>query len=604
MIKGLPTWIGSGSEAVLAWIHTPEDAGTRGARGIVVVASPAGREQALSALAVRRLCILLAREGYVAVRFTWRGSGDSQPLASHDDAVKVWQSDVRSVTAGAKALLAADDLPVFAVGYRTGAAVLGSMAEDFDAVVSWEPVAGKTFVRQWSRLRHTVVPHVPSTEGQVDLLGMALTEAQAEQFSALAVPEPSETLVEVREAEKRRAKAMYGVEPFETRLHDDVLGLVVDALPAPDAQPLDVRIRPVLQNSWTDDRGQTLHERLVEVGADRRAGVVTWRDQEGSPGGFDQAHGLLVSGGGPDGRVGSGEWPHIARALASDGIVTLRVDRPLVGDSTPVEALRATNSYTLRSATSFRESTAWLREAGCTTISASFLCASAWAACLGEVRGAPVDASTIVLVGHAEWKMSEELWAEVRETYDADAPRGAMPVTNRAARDSSAPVRPETEIRGGLPGLGDRVRWINELARTGGKAGLKNWAREQAVSAVRTRLPYPLWRAGGRMRVMETPERVLEPMTRHARVVVLNGPDDLPRWEKTQGDRAVERLSAAGRQITSIASDRLDHSVLTSTGCRTVLETLRAALLPGRDETLLTAARKEPPNHASQGRES
>ena len=55
MLEGQPTWAGTGREAVLAWIHAPED-GT--SRGIVVLGQPAGREQVLSLLAVRRLSLI------------------------------------------------------------------------------------------------------------------------------------------------------------------------------------------------------------------------------------------------------------------------------------------------------------------------------------------------------------------------------------------------------------------------------------------------------------------------------------------------------------------------------------------------------------------
>ncbi|MDO5619080.1 hypothetical protein [Kocuria sp.] len=595
MIKGEPTWFGTGSSAVLGWVHTPPEATSR---GIVVVAAPAGRELLLSTLTVRGLCIVLAQAGFTAVRFGWRGSLDSQPLRSQDNAVAAWQEDLRTVVATTQEMLGAHDLPVHAVGYRTGAAVVGTMLEEFQTVVSWEPVAGKTFVRQWSRLRHTVAAHVPDTAGLVDLLGMALTPEQAEQFSQLGTPEPTTaatvspstapqaegevpatTVVEIKETDKRRAKAMFGVEPFDVRLHHDVFDRVRDALPADMPRAVVGELPTVLQNSWTENGGVVLHERLVEVGRDHRVGVVTWREGDGQPGAFAGVQGLFVSGGGPDGRYGGGEWPLIARDLALDGVVTLRVDRPLVGDSTPVDAVRATNSYTRRSAVSFVESVDWLKASGCQPVSAALLCSSAWAASLGEIQATPTGASCVVLIGHSEWKMSEDLWADVRETYNADAARDAPASTNRAARSAPAPAVPQRSIRKGPVGILDRVRWARDVVQAGGFGLLKSMLRDQTVLAVRTWMPYPLWKLAGRRALMETPERVLEPMSSRARVVVLNGPDDLPRWKATRADRAVERLAEAGLPIRSIESDRLDHSVITATGCRTVLDTLRTELL-------------------------
>lgn len=583
MIKGEPTWAGTGSAAVLAWVHTPQEATSR---GIVVVAPPAGREIMLSALTVRRLCIVLARAGYTAVRFGWRGSMDSQPLLPHDDAVQVWQDDVRAVLATTRTLLGVADLPTFGVGYRTGAAVLGSMLQEFDTVVSWEPVSGKNFVRQWSRLRHTVAAHVPATEGLVDLLGMALTPQQAEQFSALGVPAPTRTedhpdttVVEFKESDKRRAKAMFGVEPFEIRLHDDIFQQVCDFLPDTPARPVAEDLPLVVQNSWVSADGHLLHERVVEVGPEHRVGVVTWPDSAGVCGDFQGASGLFVSGGGPDGRCGSGEWPLIARSLAASGVVTLRVDRPLNGDATPVDAIRATNSYTRRSALSFRESVEWLKANGCHTVNAALLCSSAWTACFAQVNGISLGVSTVFLIGHSEWKMSEQLWAEARETYDADAPRDAPASSNRAARNVQTKLDEVCPMRPGLLGFVDRAKYFGELARSGDSAALKNALREQAVLSVRAWTPYSLWKAASRRGVMQTPEYALEPMSRESRVVVLNGPDDLPRWHETLAGRAVEKLAESGLPIRSIESDRLDHSVITATGCRTVLETLYTELV-------------------------
>ncbi|MDO4255060.1 MAG: hypothetical protein Q4C81_07955 [Kocuria sp.] len=580
MIKGEPTWVGAGSAALLAWVHTPSDATSR---GIVVVAPPAGRELMLSALTVRRLCIILAQSGYTAVRFGWRGSLDSQPLPRHENVVDVWQEDIRAVVRTTRELLDAPDLPTFGVGYRTGAAVLGSMLQDFDAVVSWEPVSGKNFVRQWSRLRQTVATHVPATDGLVDLLGMAVTPEQADDFRTLTVPTPTSDgqgtlVVEIKEADKRRAKAMFSVEPFDVRLHDDVFHRLCNALPASAPRQVRRQLPTVVQNSW-EQEGRLLYERVVEVGPERRIGIVTWAEGSGAPGDFQGAPGLFVSGGGPDGRYGGGEWPFIARDLAVGGMVTLRVDRPLVGDATPVDALRATNSYTRRSAVSFQESIAWLKANGCDSVHAALLCSSAWAACLAQVQGISLGASTMVLIGHSEWKMSEQLWAEARETYNADAPRDAPVSNNRAARSVQVKVAEQCAIRPGVVGVMDRVKCMRQVMLAGGMGGLKNAVREQIVLCVRTRMPYSLWKIAGRRSWMETPERVLEPMSRQARVVVLNGPDDLPRWYETRADRAVERLAEAGLPICSVESDRLDHSVITATGCRTVLDTLRAELL-------------------------
>lgn len=602
MIEGQPTWAGTGREAVLAWIHAPED-GT--SRGIVVLGPPAGREQVLSMLAVRRLAVLLARRGYTAVRLFWRGTSDSQPLYGDPDLVGCWQDDVRTVIAHVRQSCGLSEAPVHAIGYRVGAAVLGSMAEELDTVVAWEPVSGGAFVRQWTRMRAALASSTPQREDERDLIGLILTPAQAESLSGLSLP-GGERIHDFKEKDRRRAKAMYAVEPFDTHLHDDVFETLMGLLPG-GSRRLGARpSEPVLESTWSDEQGVRLHERLVEVGPEPRIGIVTWsegslvsepgarslvagaaRSRAGRRGadlrGADlrfSAPGLIVSGGGPDGRAGGGEWPAAARELAADGFVVLRCDRPLVADSTPVDELRASNSYTLRSAIGLQDMVEWLRDRGCPQVHAGLHCASAWAACLGELEGRPVRADSTVLLGHAEWKMDPQWWAGFREVYDADIPaiersRARSAYLGVVDEPADPGVEDQAPERGPLRSLGAiAVRRLRERDLR----GLKGEVRPEIVRWMRYEMPYPLWLRLNRMGRMTGPESVLEPMASRQPVIVVNGPDDYERWEQTRADRAVQQLARRGLPISEQRLEHMDHSLLTSEARRQVTAVLRSSL--------------------------
>ncbi|MCT1602130.1 hypothetical protein M3E18_03515 [Kocuria sp. p3-SID1433] len=602
MIEGQPTWAGTGREAVLTWIHTPED-GT--SRGIVVLAAPAGREQALSMLAVRRLAILLARHGYTAVRFFWRGTSDSQPLWGDPDLVGRWQDDVRTVVEHVRQLCALPEAPLHGIGYRVGAAVLAAMREEFETLVAWEPVSGGAMVRQWARLRTAIAAATPQRDGEVDLMGLVLTSAQADSLAALPAPS-GPSVVEIKEKDRRRAKAMYGVEPFDTRLHDDVFARIMDALPDSAAQQGAFPHAAALQNEWMDGGGVRLHERIVHVGPEPRTGIVTWAEGSLSSHPSDAARGrrspavpsqvqddmraedlrwsapgLIVSGGGPDGRAGGGEWPQTARELAADGLVVLRCDRPLVADSTPVDDVRASNPYTLRSAIGMQDMIDWLRGHGCPQVHAGLHCASAWAACLGELHGHPVSAESMVLIGHAEWKMDPEWWAGFREVYDADAPPAERAQARSAylGLNEDEPSSPSAEPEAQTPcPLRALVGIAARRLRDRDLRGLRAEVRPEIVRWMRFEMPYPLWLRLNRSGRISGPESVLEPMSARQPVVVVNGPEDLERWEQTRADRAVAQLARRGRAIREVRLPHMDHSLLTSCARRQLTEVLRESL--------------------------
>lgn len=602
MLEGQPTWAGTGREAVLAWIHAPED-GT--SRGIVVLGQPAGREQVLSLLAVRRLAVLLARRGYTAVRFFWRGTSDSQPLYGDPDLVGRWQDDVRTVISHVRESRGLPQVPVHAIGYRIGAALLASMSGELGTVVAWEPVGGSAFVRQWTRMRAALASSTPQRDGEADLLSLTLTRAQAESLSGLPAPSPENAAI-VKEKDRRRAKAMYAVEPFDTHLHDDVLDLVMDALP--EHQPVQGGLvsAPVREISWDDEHGVRLHERLVDVGPEPRVGIVTWA--EGSLQSRDEAAGedpradalrwrgpgLIVSGGGPDGRAGGGEWPYAARELAAGGFVVLRCDRPTVADSTPVDELQASNSYTLRSAVGLQDMVQWLRDHGCAEVHAGLHCASAWAACLGELHGRPVLSDSTTLIGHAEWKMDLSWWEGLRLVYDADLPAVERAKARSAylgiADDSALPDVADTAAgdvpsEGPADGAAAKASPVSALVRIAARRlrerdlrGLKSEIRPEIVRWMRWEMPYPLWLRLNRSRRVIGPESVLEPMAARQPVHVVNGRDDIERWEQTRADRAVRELDQRGLPLSERRLEHMDHSLLTSESHRLLVASLRSAL--------------------------
>ena len=612
---GAGMWTGTGSSATFTWLHTPENGRVR---GLVVLAPPAGREHVQGYRALRQLAMLLTGAGYCVARVSYRGVGDSHALAPEDDLLEQWCGNVLDAARQAREVCGIEELPVYGIGYRVGAGLLSMLAEHFDHVIAWEPVSGKAFANQWSRLRRATLPEIPTGDG-VDLMGLWLTDAQAEQLARIPDPRRLAQLppgVEVyREADQPRAKVMYGVESLDVRVHYDVLEDLLWRLPRPALVPFTGAGRGPARNEFLAGDGVLCAEEVVTVDPAGYPGILTGPvagqvpDRAGVPrpaaasgaadGGEERpgvtetvvaatdASAVQPSGGAiapwpgkpvtffapgaSEPRDGSGLWPETARRLAGRGVASLRADRDGAGDRALLWSDRDPNPYRYLNAEALRQQARWLGERFRTDVVATVLCSGAWATLRAAREPAGLPAQALILINQNEWRMHQGFFDELRLSYDGDAKLRAKS-TAAAADAAPSGARSPAPALGGTGDAHGACRSRCAHAARGALSGVGTWAtarlaegKRLASHALRHHAPEPVWNLMARNPSASIPDHVLERASHGRRVVLLVGPQDEERYRETTADRAVSRLQRRGRRIAERYVPAVDHSVLSRT---------------------------------------
>ena len=558
-IAGRAMWTRHGIDALQTWVHTPED---ERARGLVLLAPPVGREHVQAYRSHRQLAMLLAGEGYCVARACYRGVGDSHGLDPQDDVVAAWRQDLLDTAAHARQVCGTEHLPVWAIGHRIGAALLAGIAERFDHVIAWEPVGGSVFVKQWSRLRNATLPDIPVGD-RVDLMGLCLATEQAAQLSTLRDPHRIKDLPEhvtvFREKDQPRAKVMYGVESLDTRVHYDVLDHVIRMLPRPEPDSIEGTGHGPLRNEFTSTTGVECAEEIVRVEPKDYMGVLT------GPVVADKPHRPIASHegkpvtfyapGASEPRDGSALWSETARVLAGHGVASLRADRDGAADRAELWADRDPNPYRHANAQAMREQAQWLNNHFKANVVATVLCSGAWdTLCAArEPQGIPVEG--MILINQNEWRMKQEFFDELRKTYDADARLHVAARTSQLAKEELA--RPATPRR-------DAAK--KKVARAASSAtAVLGTVKEKGSYVLRRYAPEPAWNLIARCPEASVADHTLKRASRNARVILLVGPQDEPRYRETLTPRAVARLRARGRDIREEFLPHVDHSILSRT---------------------------------------
>jgi pimeloyl-ACP methyl ester carboxylesterase len=142
-----PTWFGAKSQPLFGWLSYPQDSLVKGG---VILALPVGYEARGARRAMRALANSLAENGYVALRFDYRGTGDSSGNFGSTLPNPGWLEDVASAVAY---LRECGVNRVSAVGMRLGATLVGLAAShfklDLSSLVAWDPCeSGRSYLRE------------------------------------------------------------------------------------------------------------------------------------------------------------------------------------------------------------------------------------------------------------------------------------------------------------------------------------------------------------------------------------------------------------------------------------------------------------------------
>ncbi len=330
--------------------------------GGVLILPPLGYEDTSAYRPLRILADALAEAGFHTLRLDWPGLGDSAGSALDED---LPLRRLEAVRAALRALREAGHASVGVVGVRAGG-LLAMEAGGFDELVLWgTPASGRALLRE-ERAFHRMAsqafgappadaPALPA--GAMEAGGFvmgAATGAALEAMVPRADPELRRALVLPREGASAAPELLAALSAHGAAVAEAAHGGLGDLLEDPYRSGLAPAVREAVVGFFSKGTARPVEDRrgastltlpggilerpfVVPGGAGELSGVVCEPAGGARPGAawtiFYNAGGVRRSG--PN-RL----WTEAARALAAEGVPSLRVDVRDVGDSDGVSAPR------------------------------------------------------------------------------------------------------------------------------------------------------------------------------------------------------------------------------------------------------------------------
>lgn len=391
-----PIWFGRPSQPLAGFLHEPQGP----VKGAVVLCAPFGYEYTCTHRSIRALANELSREGLVALRFDYAGSGASSGRADSPDSLQLWQDSVVDAIAELRSRgFARPGL----FGLRLGAALaLQAAAADpsVGALAVWAPVtSGKRYVREL-RAQSAVTPGERLGGGAMNVMGNVASAGlltQLRSWDPLAgVPQDLPILVVNSPGGRGAAESTADLQTYGLRLQlAELPGTelilertaeearvprnIVDHIAAwfsstlsdvpatTDAEHVDVR-------TFDDGEGR-VRERILRIGRHGNYAVETSSGEQSTD---DDVYVFWNNGVGTSSGPGRA-WVEFSRALAARGKTTVRFDLSGLGNG-PAGAAEDVNAQfgAPRSATKeLRDVVAHVRANGARTVTAIGLCSGA-----------------------------------------------------------------------------------------------------------------------------------------------------------------------------------------------------------------------------------
>lgn len=403
------------------WLHRHETSVPPSRIGLVIV-PPFGYEALCTHRSLRRLAETAAAAGLTAVRFDLAGTGDS---AGHDLEHGRLDAWLGSIADACDIVRAAGADRVVLVGVRLGATLATLAAArrrepgDVAGVVAIAPVpSGKALLREGRALQMALdlpepPPHVapPCANDVHELVGFAITNethaavSQIDLVKHACTPAPAMLVIDRDDLPSNEAwvaalRAL-GVETEHLRLPGYV-EMVLDphcavvpqaiwdatvrfavARPAP-ARPA----RPIADHGlamMTELPGgiveeATVIDRMLFAIASRRAGKDVPK------------RAVILVNSGAIHHVGPNRlYVEVARRLAADGALAIRIDLSGLGDSRTRAGANENTVYGEHATRDIEAVVAWARSRGASHIAVAGLCSGAYHALKAALGDAPID---------------------------------------------------------------------------------------------------------------------------------------------------------------------------------------------------------------------
>ncbi|WP_170182071.1 serine aminopeptidase domain-containing protein [Phreatobacter stygius] len=337
------------SDDCAAWLHPAAGPAARD-RGVVLV--PAlGFEELCTRRTLRILADRLAAAGLPTLRFDLHGTADSLGDDTAPDRLARWTADINRAVDRLRGLTGVTE--VVLIGLRFGALVAAHAAAGRDDIAMLgllaPPASGKAYARETAALARIIAAQPANGAGGITVAGFHVTEATVQALKGLGWPAaPCRRLLVAAPGQAAAGKGAKGladrfVAPdvtlqrlaftgYERMICDPTASeapfAVIDEVVAWAGDGASAALAPVSAPAPGLLKADAFTEEAVTFGPDNRLAGILCRPVR------QAAHTIILTNSGGTPHIG---WARMtvtfARALAAEGIASLRLDFQGLGDS-------------------------------------------------------------------------------------------------------------------------------------------------------------------------------------------------------------------------------------------------------------------------------
>jgi alpha-beta hydrolase superfamily lysophospholipase len=173
---------------LFGWLHMPESAENSGTpkNTVAILCNPIGFEFVHSYRSMRHLADRLAFAGIPAVRFDYHGTGDSPGSDSDPDRVQAWKRSIGSAIRFATEATGCNQVCLIGIHMGATLAALVSTEQEIDLLVLWNPVvSGRRYVREMQVIAATASREGASGDGAIESAGFLISKETAEHLKKI-----------------------------------------------------------------------------------------------------------------------------------------------------------------------------------------------------------------------------------------------------------------------------------------------------------------------------------------------------------------------------------------------------------------------------------
>ncbi|MCO4098123.1 serine aminopeptidase domain-containing protein [Gemmatimonas sp.] len=424
----------------MGWLHPPSTEGRRRSTG-VVICPPHGYEALCAHRSLRHVAAAAALAGYPSLRFDYDGTGDSVGLVDDPARWPAWRTSIGDAVRALRTSAQVERVVLLGVGL--GATLAATVAADDPGIAGAIAIApivnGKGWLREMQALQRVMARAAPPAgfelpDGSEEIVGLFLSAETKEAIARVDLTAitwegarpwlvidrtdraPSTTWIAA--LERQGAPVEHAMLPgYVEMMQDPHEADVPTAIIARVVRWLEATYAEAAEHASSEFAGSAfaLSADPARVTSDVEECPVQFGTHGAlfgvlaKPVAVVPTRALILVNAGANHHIGNGRmYVQMARRLASEGWVVLRVDVSGIGESAPHPGCPENEVYTAKAVDDLRDAVHFLRHTrGLAQVQGAGLCSGGYNVFRAAAAGVPLDG--IVVVNPLTFRWHEEM---------------------------------------------------------------------------------------------------------------------------------------------------------------------------------------------------